>query len=220
MRRGYRGATFTQAVISPPGPKTLRGHLRRRLSLRARAGRADPGAAWTCPGPCSRRPTTSAPSGPMSWPGIDHWAGGPHEHELEPMSWEELGRLAAAGWEVGSHTRSHPLLTQVGRRRLTGGRAGPVEGGDRETAGPPLRVDRLSLRGSRRPRRRRRLAGRATERPEPCPHASRAKARCAAPASGIYFDDDARRFRLKTSPLVRRLRASAAWTAADRLRGA
>lgn len=52
---------------------------------------------------------------PMSWGGnIDCWLGGPHEHELLPMSWEELGALARSGWEIGSHTRSHP--------RLTGGR--------------------------------------------------------------------------------------------------
>ena len=50
---------------------------------------------------------------PMSWPGIDQWVGGPHERELVPMSWEELGRLAEAGWEIGSPHVSHPRLTQV-----------------------------------------------------------------------------------------------------------
>src|ERR1700735_2861958 len=29
------------------------------------------------------------------------------------MSWEELPPLAGAGWEVGSHSRSHPHLTQL-----------------------------------------------------------------------------------------------------------
>jgi peptidoglycan/xylan/chitin deacetylase (PgdA/CDA1 family) len=29
------------------------------------------------------------------------------------MSWEDLGSLAAEGWEVGSHTRSHRALTQL-----------------------------------------------------------------------------------------------------------
>ncbi len=33
----------------------------------------------------------------MAWPGIDQWLGGAHEHELAPMSWEELGALADRG---------------------------------------------------------------------------------------------------------------------------
>ena len=50
---------------------------------------------------------------PMAWPGIDHWRDTEHAAELTPMSWEELGRLAEAGWEVGSHTRSHPRLPEI-----------------------------------------------------------------------------------------------------------
>ncbi len=51
---------------------------------------------------------------PMSWPGIDRWEGGPHEDELRPMSWDELRRLRDAGWEIASHTRSHPKLPELG----------------------------------------------------------------------------------------------------------
>lgn len=40
------------------------------------------------------------------------------EEELRCMSWEEVGRLAEAGWEVGSHTCSHPHLSQADDRRL------------------------------------------------------------------------------------------------------
>jgi peptidoglycan/xylan/chitin deacetylase (PgdA/CDA1 family) len=36
------------------------------------------------------------------------------------MDWDELGSLAAAGWEVGSHTVSHPMLTRVGDEALAG----------------------------------------------------------------------------------------------------
>lgn len=50
---------------------------------------------------------------PMTWPGVDQWLGGEHEHELLCMTWDELGQLEEAGWEVGSHTRSHPKLPQV-----------------------------------------------------------------------------------------------------------
>jgi peptidoglycan/xylan/chitin deacetylase (PgdA/CDA1 family) len=34
------------------------------------------------------------------------------------MSWEEVGRLAEAGWEVGSHTRTHPRLPTLDEREL------------------------------------------------------------------------------------------------------
>ncbi|HEY3764675.1 MAG TPA: polysaccharide deacetylase family protein [Gaiellales bacterium] len=49
---------------------------------------------------------------PLRWQGIEHELddGGA---ELDPLSWEQLARLAAQGWEVGSHTVSHPLLTAL-----------------------------------------------------------------------------------------------------------
>ena len=119
----------------------------------------------------------------MSWPGIDHWAGGPHEHELEPMSWEELGRLAAAGWEVGSHTRSHPLLTQVADDDSLAGELAQSKAVIESRLDRPCESIAYPY-GDHDDRVVERLAGRATGRPEPCPHASWAKARCAAPAWG------------------------------------
>ena len=50
---------------------------------------------------------------PLSWPGIDEIHRSGDENELRPLTWAEAGELAAAGWEIGSHTMSHPLLTQV-----------------------------------------------------------------------------------------------------------
>jgi hypothetical protein len=38
------------------------------------------------------------------------------------------------------------------------------------------------------------------------------------PRVGIYYGDDLRRFKTKVSPLVRGLRASRLWEAADRMR--
>ena len=55
---------------------------------------------------------------PMAWPGVDRWLGGPHERELLPMNWDELRRLDAAGWEIGSHTCSHPWLTTIADAEL------------------------------------------------------------------------------------------------------
>ena len=54
----------------------------------------------------------------LAWPGIDEWVGGEHEQELTPLGWGELGDLAGAGWEVASHTVSHPYLTTLGDAEL------------------------------------------------------------------------------------------------------
>ena len=63
---------------------------------------------------------------PMSWPGIEEWADGPHRDELLCLGWDGLGELAEQGWEVGSHTRSHPRLPQIDdaalERELAGSR--------------------------------------------------------------------------------------------------
>ena len=48
----------------------------------------------------------------MSWPGIDDVARGPEAGELRCLSWEQLEDLAHRGWEIGSHTSTHPYLTR------------------------------------------------------------------------------------------------------------
>jgi len=48
---------------------------------------------------------------PLEWHGL----GGPEspEHERVPLTWDELRCLAERGWEIGSHTASHPLLPRL-----------------------------------------------------------------------------------------------------------
>jgi peptidoglycan/xylan/chitin deacetylase (PgdA/CDA1 family) len=67
---------------------------------------------------------------PMSWFGVDQE---PPEM-MRSLDWEQLAELREAGWEVGSHTVSHPLMTSlddgqleeqlVTSRRLIGERLG------------------------------------------------------------------------------------------------
>jgi len=38
--------------------------------------------------------------------------------EFRSMTWTELRALAADGFDIGAHTRSHPILSQVGSERL------------------------------------------------------------------------------------------------------
>jgi peptidoglycan/xylan/chitin deacetylase (PgdA/CDA1 family) len=54
----------------------------------------------------------------LSWPGIEHEFTRETEAELRPLRWPELETLQEVGWEVGSHTVGHPLLTAVDDARL------------------------------------------------------------------------------------------------------
>lgn len=49
----------------------------------------------------------------LFWPGIDTWIRTEHRHELEPADWKALEQLIEGGWEVGSHTVTHRLLTSL-----------------------------------------------------------------------------------------------------------
>jgi len=55
---------------------------------------------------------------PMSWPGSGPWTRSSPE-QMKSMNWTTLERLALSGWEVGSHTVSHPVLLDVDDERLS-----------------------------------------------------------------------------------------------------
>jgi peptidoglycan/xylan/chitin deacetylase (PgdA/CDA1 family) len=55
---------------------------------------------------------------PLSWEGIDGWHHPSTIEELRPLAWSDAEVLLARGWEVGSHTMTHPLLTDVDDQRL------------------------------------------------------------------------------------------------------
>jgi len=213
--RGYRGETFREAVSSPRGERTMvvtfddayLSVLELAKPIMDRLGLV--GTVFV---------PTDYPErdAPMSWPGIDHWVGGPHEQELRPMTWEQMRGLAEHGWEIGSHTCSHPHLTEL----------------DNDTLDRELIVSRTECeRHMGRPcltiaypygdydGRVAEAAGRAGY-----------QAACTLPARfhearplewprvGVYHGDDGRRFRMKVSPALRRLRTSRAWSALDGLR--
>jgi peptidoglycan/xylan/chitin deacetylase (PgdA/CDA1 family) len=120
------------------------------------------------------------------------------------MSWAELEQLRDAGWEIASHTRSHPRLPQLDdealAEELTGSRALLREllGEAGRTLAYPYGDE------DGRVRRAARAAGyeaAAGLRPGP-------PSRWCWPRVGIYPVDGPGRFRIKTSPLVRRTRAT------------
>jgi peptidoglycan/xylan/chitin deacetylase (PgdA/CDA1 family) len=112
VERKYRSATFTEVVEKVPAGRTVvvtfddaatsvLDHAKPvldELGLR--------GTVFV--------PTDYPDSGrPMSWAGLDRWVGGEYEAELECMGWSQLRELADAGWEIGSHTCSHPHLEDL-----------------------------------------------------------------------------------------------------------
>lgn len=112
-RLGYRGATLSEALTVPPAAKTLvvsfddahRSVFELAAPVMAKLG--IPGTIYV--------PTAYADTDrPMAWDGYDTWKGTAHESELSCMSWEELRAVAAEGWEIGSHTRTHPRLSRIG----------------------------------------------------------------------------------------------------------
>jgi peptidoglycan/xylan/chitin deacetylase (PgdA/CDA1 family) len=153
---------------------------------------------------------------PMRWPGIDQWIGGPAETELMPMSWDEIRSLRAAGWEIGSHSASHPHLTQLDDAALTeeltrSKRACETELGRACTsiAYPYGDVDRRVIAAAAAAGY---IAGAAL------PTRLDLRGPLEWPRVGVYRLDDDRRFRLKVAPTLRRVRSSTVWTFLDGVR--
>ena len=110
LGRGYRPGRFTDTVLSPDRRTmavTFDDAFRsvRELGFPILRELGVAGTVFV--------PTDHVGGTPMRWPGIDDWVDGPHEDELVGCTWEELAELAEAGWEIGSHTCSHPRLTTL-----------------------------------------------------------------------------------------------------------
>lgn len=203
--RGYRGATFHEAVTAPPSPRTLAvtfDDAYRSVLERAEPILTELGLVATV-----FVPTAFAGSDePMAWPGIDGWLAGPHAEELLPLSWEELGRLAQLGWEIGSHARTHPRLTglddQSLRRELEDSRAACER-----HLGTACRTIAYPY-GDEDDRVARAATAAGYEAAAALPERLARGDRMRWPRIGIYHSDTARAFGLKVHPAVRYLRTS------------
>jgi len=214
--RGYRGSTLSEALADPPSGRAVvvtfddgyRSVLELASPILGELGL--PGTVFV--------PTDLiGHDAPMTWPGVDGWLGGPHEAELLPLSWAEARRLVETGWEIGSHTRTHPRLTQLGDDELADELAASRHRCEREVGRPCRSLAYPYGDHDARVVAAAAAAGyewactvprRIPERPEPL----------AWPRVGVWHDDGALAFRAKVSPAVRRFRRTAAWSALDRPR--
>jgi peptidoglycan/xylan/chitin deacetylase (PgdA/CDA1 family) len=214
-RRGYRSARFTDAVTGPRDGRTV--VLTFDDNYRSVLDVAKPildrhGFVGTLYVP------TDWPSDarPMRWPGIDRWLGTPHEHELLSLTWPELRDLADDGWEIGSHTCSHPHLPELAGvaldHELRDSKARIEQELGRactSLAYPYGSVDSKVVRATRQ-------AGYLAA--GTIPRVLEAPAPLLWPRTPIFHVDDMRRFRLKISPALRRFRASRVGVRVDRTR--
>jgi len=222
LRRGYSPVTVRDAVRA-------RDH-RRRLAITFDDALA---SVFTRALPVLERlgavATVYAPSrfladgGPMAWPEVAGHLATEHAEELAAMSVEQLRDVARRGWEVGSHTRTHPWLPTLDDAALADELVGSkadlealLELPIRTLAYPfgayDERVARATLAAGYE------AAVTLPDRVPAWPRSPDGLERMALPRIGIYEKDDERRFRLKVSRPVRALRRSPLWSAVGALR--
>jgi peptidoglycan/xylan/chitin deacetylase (PgdA/CDA1 family) len=207
-RRGWHATTFTAGVLNPDPGRTLAITFDdafasvKHYALPILSELGVPATVFA--------PTAFLDGEPeLRWAGVDHWGSSPHAAELAPMRWADLRELAEAGWEIGSHTRTHPHLTLLDdeslERELSESRdqcARRLGRACDSIAYPYGDVDDRVAAASRRAGYRAGAAlSSSLERLGPLRH----------PRVGIYRADDWRRFRLKASRPMRGLRASRLW---------
>jgi peptidoglycan/xylan/chitin deacetylase (PgdA/CDA1 family) len=204
LHRGWKPATFHQAVSDPPWRKTLAvtfddgyrsvaelGYpVLERLGIPATVFVPTALVGWP---------------GPLQWDGIERWLGTPYESELVPMDWDELRWLAYRGWEIGSHTCSHPhlpeeddavLAFELGRSRET--LEAHMDTPCRSLAYPYGNVDRRVIAAAREAGYASACTLSAVDEPEAL----------AWPRVGLYDIDRGARLRLKLSTRLRRVHAA------------
>jgi peptidoglycan/xylan/chitin deacetylase (PgdA/CDA1 family) len=206
--RGYRGATFTEVALQERPEKVVavtfddgyRSVIDVARPILDRYG--FPGTVFV---PTRFMDTDE----PLAWDGIDEWLGGPHENELLPMSWAQLRSLADQGWEIGSHTLTHPRLPAIDSTEL---RAELVE--SRQECARMIGSDCTSIAfpyGDADARVLREAEAAGYSAAAMLSDRLDRSSRFACPRIGVYQVDGRRAFRLKVSPTVRRLRRSRAW---------
>lgn len=202
-RAGYRGVTFTEAVQHRARGKQVAITFDDAFaSVVSVAKPALDALGW--PGTVYAVTDFAATGRPLHWEGVGHWADGPHADELASLDWDGLRDLRAQGWEVGSHTVTHPHLTTISDAQLadelTRSRdevAAALGETCHSVAYPYGDVDARVVAAAG-------AAGYTTGAALPARFGELGALEW--PRVGIYHPDDLRRFRLKTSRATRRAR--------------
>lgn len=208
VRRGWVGATFTQAILDPPASRTLAVTFDDAFAsviVQALPILSDLGLPATVFAPTA---FTSSRQ-PLAWDGIAHWAGTEHAHELVSMDWSDLRTLADRGWEIGAHTRTHPRLTALDDRALAEELQASRSACEAELRAPCRSVAYPYGAADERVAGAARAAGYVAG---ACLSSNlRAAGRHLAPRIGVYHADAAGHFALKVNRATRLARTSRLW---------
>jgi peptidoglycan/xylan/chitin deacetylase (PgdA/CDA1 family) len=200
---GYQGVTFTEAIQRQARRREVAVTFDDAFtSVVTHAKPVLDELGW--PGTIFTVSDFAATGAPVRWEGVSHWADGPHAAELDSLDWEGLRALRDAGWEVGSHTRTHPHLTQIDietvEAELVSSREAIEAALDQpcpSIAYPYGDVNPAVVEAAGR-------AGYATGAALPARWGELGTLEW--PRVGVYRPDDLKRFRLKTSRATRRAR--------------
>jgi len=203
MSRGFRGTTFSSAARGQSPSKAFavtfddafRSVLTSALPILDRYEL--PATVFAV--------TRFADSGePLCWDGIDQWRGGEYDGELAGMDWSELRDLHGRGWEIGSHTVSHPHLPTLPAaslaREVVDSKASCEAGLGVPCASIAYPYGDVDARVVEAARDAGYVTGAAL------PQRARPERDMEWPRVGVWFNDDLHRFKLKVSRAVWLLR--------------
>ena len=205
VAHGWQGSTFTEAVLNPPADRTLAVTFDDGFASVLQLARPildGLGVPATVFVPSAFMSTRQ----PLRWPGIEHWYDTPHAAELTGMDWRDLRELADLGWEIGSHTCSHPRLTELApealERELLSSREEVSENTGQQCRTIAYPYGDVDARVAEYARDAGYAAGAALS------SSLRRLGPHRWPRVGVYHGDDERRFRLKVNGVIRQLRAN------------
>lgn len=210
--RGYAGITFTDAALGGGDGKRVAVTFDDAydsvftLAMPILDELGFPGTVFV---------PTAFPSRPkveMAWPGIEQWRGTPDGPELLPMSWDHIRKLRESGWEIGSHTVSHPRLTSLNDGDLTCELTESRQTIEGELDEPCRSIAFPYGDTDERVREAARNAGYNCAAALPGDAWSPSSA-TNFPRVGVYRGNGDRAFKGKVSPMLRRIRSSRAWPA-------
>jgi peptidoglycan/xylan/chitin deacetylase (PgdA/CDA1 family) len=216
LRRGYLPTTFWEIIHQPPGPRSFAvtfddgwvSVLRHGFPRLERHG--VPATVFVASS------LVDSHEQPMRGAVIDDWQDTAHRDELHCLSWGELRTLVERGWEVGAHSMTHPLLTQLDDETL----AAELRGSKlrcEEMLGVPCRT--MAYPTGDFDERVERAAGAAGyDAAATLPKQFTGPRALAWPRVSVQRRDGDLAFRAKVSPLVRSMRRTPVWPVLDDVR--